>query len=277
MTVRPVRTAPFASRVVAVACEVSTAVIDVGASATVTAVTGARETVIEDVAVLPSLAAVIDTLPAPVAVTNPFASTAATAGLLELHAIARPERTFPLASFVIAESCCVGSIPKMRFAVAGLTVTVATGDGVTVSRAAPVFPSLVAMILAVPAFTAVTSPVVGLTVATAVLSELHAIVRAVSTRPWESTNVAVASVVWIPVMAAAASDTVTAATGAGVTVSAALPLCPSLTAVMPAVPTATAVTMPCASTVATAVFPDVHVIDRPVRTAPLTSRVVAVA
>ena len=42
-----------------------------------------------------SLAAVISTLPGANVVTNPVASTAATAGLLVLHATTRPESVFP--------------------------------------------------------------------------------------------------------------------------------------------------------------------------------------
>jgi hypothetical protein len=80
-------------------------------------------------------------------------------------------------------------------AVAGLTVTVATGIGVTVSVALPLLPSLVAVIAAVPAPTAVTRPVVGFTVATAVLSELQTTKRPLNTPPLASNVVAVACVV----------------------------------------------------------------------------------
>src|SRR5688572_3886488 len=69
------------------------------------------------------------------------------------------------------------------------------GVEVTVSVAAPVMPSLVALMLAVPAPTADTAPVDELTVATAVLEELHVTVRPVRIRPSRSRNVDVAVVV----------------------------------------------------------------------------------
>jgi hypothetical protein len=75
----------------------------------------------------------------------------------------------------------------------------------------------------------------------------------------------------------ATSDTVTVATGAGVTVIVALPVLPSLVAVILAMPSATAVTRPSAETVATALLLELHVIERPVKTMPFASKVVALA
>jgi len=72
------------------------------------------------------------------------------------------------------------------------TVTLATGAWVTVIVALPVFPSLVATMLAVPTLIAVTRPVVGETVATLVLSEFHVTTRPVSVLPFASSVVAVA-------------------------------------------------------------------------------------
>ena len=69
----------------------------------------------------------------------------------------------------------------------------------------------------------------------------------------------------------------TVATGMGVTFSVALPVFPSLVAVIVAFPGATAVTTPSDETVATPVFPLVHVTTRPVRTLLPASNVVAVA
>ena len=54
--------------------------------------------------------------------------------------------------------------------VGGLTATVATGTGITVTAAVPLFPSLVAVMVAVPGATAVTKPLAE-TVATAVALE----------------------------------------------------------------------------------------------------------
>jgi hypothetical protein len=148
----------LASNVFAVDCVVPTAVLEADARPTVTMATGADETVIEDVPFCPSLVAVIVAPPDATAVTRPVVLTVAAAVLLELHVTVRPESMAPLASFVTADSCRVGVIPRTRFTDAGLTATVVTGAGVTVRVAAPVTPSLVATILAVPVATAVTTP-----------------------------------------------------------------------------------------------------------------------
>jgi hypothetical protein len=76
----------------------------------------------------------------------------------------------------------------------GLTVTLATGAGVTVSGAVPVFPSLVAIMLTVPSATAVTTPC-AVTVATALLVELQATGRPVNTAPVPSSVTAPACAV----------------------------------------------------------------------------------
>jgi hypothetical protein len=76
----------------------------------------------------------------------------------------------------------------------GDTVTVPTGSAVTVIAELPLFVSLVAVIVAVPVETPVTTPVLE-TVATAVLLELHATVRSVTTTPFASLTVATKVVV----------------------------------------------------------------------------------
>ena len=65
--------------------------------------------------------------PAATAVTTPTVLTVAIDELLVLHATTRPVSTFPLASFVVAVSCCVP--PMTRDALDGATETVATGTG----------------------------------------------------------------------------------------------------------------------------------------------------
>jgi len=67
----------------------------------------------------------------------------------------------------------------------GLISTVATGMVVTVTSAVPVFPSLVAVIVADPTATPVTKPV-DETVATAGLFVEYVIGRPLSTLPWAS-------------------------------------------------------------------------------------------
>lgn len=58
--------------------------------------------------------------------------------------------------FGIADSCA--DCPMLMFTVGGETSTRATGSGETVTSAVPVTPSLVAVIVAVPALMPVTSP-----------------------------------------------------------------------------------------------------------------------
>jgi hypothetical protein len=166
--------------------------------------------------------------------------------------------------------------PSTTLAVGGLTITVATGAGVTVSVALPLLPSLVPVMFAVPTVTAVTSPSLE-TVATAILSELQAMLRSVSTPPLASLSVAVACAVSTAVIVLGASATDTEATGTGITVTVALPIFPSLVAVIVAVPGATAVTKPDEDTVATAEASELQTMVRPVSTLLPASSVVAVA
>src|SRR5207245_8414575 len=98
----------------------------------------------------------------------------------------RPLSRLPLASFGAAVSCTVA--PTCTLAVAGLTVPEATGGGasaVTVTVAVPLCPSLVAVIVAGPAATPLTSPL-PLTVATAVLLLAHVTTRWLNRLPPES-------------------------------------------------------------------------------------------
>jgi len=163
----------------------------------------------------------------------------------------------------------------VTLAAAGLTVTEATGTGVTVMVYVPLCPSLVAVIVAEPAATPVTKPL-ALTVATAALPVAHVTVRPLRAVPFASFGVAVNWVVPPTVRLAVAGLTVTEATGTFVTVTAAVPLCPSLVAVNVAEPVATPVTKPFAETVATAALLVPHVTTRPLRAVPFASFGVAV-
>jgi hypothetical protein len=281
VTVRPVSTVPLTSVSVAVNCCVgvipTTRLAEVGV--TVTVLTGASVTVIEDVPVFVSLVAVIVVAPAPTAVTRPFASTVAAARLLEIHVTTRPVRTLFAASRSVAVSCCVGVTPTTKLAVAGATVTVLTGASVTVIEEIPALVSLVAVIVVAPAPTAVTKPFAS-TVAAAVLLDVHVTTRPVSTLFAASRSVAVSCCVSVipTTRLAEVGVTVTVLTGASVTVIEDVPVLVSLVAVMVAgPPAATAVTRPFTSTVATAVLLDVHVTTRPVRTLFAASRSVAVS
>jgi hypothetical protein len=97
------------------------------------------------------------------------------------------------------------------------TDTVATGTTM-VAVAEPLTPSLVAVMLAVPVLTAVTTPVPE-TVATAVLELDHEIVRPVSTLFDASRRVAIACVVCPTGMLLDPSDTLTLATGVATVVT----------------------------------------------------------
>ena len=74
---------------------------------TLTEATGASVTVMVALPVWPSLVAVIVAGPAPAPVTSPVALTVATALLELVHAIPRPLRGLPSASFGVAVSCTV--------------------------------------------------------------------------------------------------------------------------------------------------------------------------
>jgi hypothetical protein len=105
------------------------------------------------------------------AVTLPVESTVATDGALELQVTLRPVSTAPFRS--LSETVSEADSPALREPAGAVTATLATAAGVTATVAVPVLPSTVALIVAVPGATAVTTPAVASTVATAALEELH--------------------------------------------------------------------------------------------------------
>jgi hypothetical protein len=128
----------------------------------------------------------MDTLPAATAVTSPDPETVAIPVFPELQLIARPLSTLLLASRVTADSCA--DAPTCRLALAGETDTDATGIGagaLTLRDAEAVFPSLAALIAAVPGATAEISPLPDI-VATLVLPLCQATARPVRGFPLES-------------------------------------------------------------------------------------------
>jgi hypothetical protein len=189
LTVRPVRIDPPASAVIAVNVCVLPTIIGVVGEESVIVATGAGVTVMEEVPVFPSLVAVTVVEPTAWGVTSPFTSTVATTPSPDDHVTARPISGLLFASLVSAESCRVKPIAML--AAPGVTATVATGTGVTVSVALPLFPSLVAVIAAMPGAIELTTPPLD-TVATEVLSETHSTVRPVSVPPFASRVAAVA-------------------------------------------------------------------------------------
>jgi len=117
----------------------------------------AANTVKLDVPLFPSLVAVIVAVPAIFPVTTPDELTVATFVADDCHVTVRPVSVLPLASFKVAVSGVVDPIVTLDGS--GVTVTVFTGGTVTVMFDVSFFPSLVAVITALPAPTPVTSPV----------------------------------------------------------------------------------------------------------------------
>jgi hypothetical protein len=195
--------------------------------------------------------------------------------LLETQLTVRPDNVLLLPSFGKAVSTCV---PPTTTGVAGAeSVTVETGIRWTVIEDAPVFVSLVAVIVTgPPTATPVTRPFPS-TVATAVLLEDQVTVRPLRTLLLRSLRVAVSCCVTVTARLAVAGVTVTVLTGASVTVIEDVPVFVSLVAVTVVAPAPTAVTRPPPSTVAADGLLEVHVTTRPASTAPLASLVTAVS
>src|SRR5437016_7220514 len=106
------------------------------------------------------------------------------------HVTVRPVKALPFASLGVATNCTVW--PTDTLADAGLTLTEATGMIVTVIVAGPALPSLVAVMVAEPAATPLTSPL-PLTVATDEFELPHVTVRPVRAIPFPSWGVATRS------------------------------------------------------------------------------------
>src|SRR5436190_1469154 len=239
--VRPDSALPLASFGVAVSWTVLPAGTLAVAGLPVAGAAGTCTTVMADVPLCPSLVAVMVAEPATFPVTSPLVLTVATAVLLLDHVIVRPDSGLPFASFGVAVSCTV--LPSFTEAGAGVTVTDATGTVVTVMPAVPLCPSLVAVIVAEPATTPVTSPL-ELTAAPVLLLLDQVPVRPGRGLPFASFGVAVSCTVWPTCTVGEPGVTVTDATGTVVTVMPAVPLCPSLVAVIVAEPATTPVTSP---------------------------------
>lgn len=145
---------------------------------------------------------------------------------------------------------------------------------VTVTTAVPILPSLVAVMVAVPAETPVTTPVPD-TLAMFVALEDHVTTRPVRTLPDASVVVAPNETVLPTSIVAVDGVTATVATGTWVTVTTVVPLWPSLVAVIVALPAAIPVTMPVADTVAIELSLLAQPTTRPRSVFPLPSFVVA--
>src|SRR5205823_3218094 len=220
----------------------------------------------------PSLVAVIVAVPATLPVTSPLELTVATEVLLLDQLTVRPDSGLPLASLGVAVSCTVE--PTDTVAEGGATATEATGTCTTVMADVPLCPSLVAVIVAVPATLPVTSPL-ELTVATVVLLLTQATARPDSGLPLPSFGVAVSWTVLPSLTDADAGVTATETTGTNVTVMAEVPFFPSDVAVIVADPAPTPVTRPLPVTLATPALLLVQLTERPDSGVPFASLGVA--
>src|SRR6266550_2787800 len=212
VTVRPVSGLPLASFGVAVSWTVWPTGTLADAGLTVTELTATFDTVMLALPLCPSLIAVIVAEPTAAPLTSPVLVTVATELLLLAQATLRPVSGFPFASFGVAVSWTVW--PTGTLADAGLTVTELTGTGTldTVMLDVPLFPSLVAVIVAEPAVPPVTSPLPS-TLATDVLLLDQVTARPASGFPFASFGVAVSCTVAPVATVAATGVTVTETTG----------------------------------------------------------------
>jgi len=240
---------------------------------TVTVATGTGMTFIVAEPVFPSTVAVIVAVPIATAVTTPVCDTVAMPVLSEFHERGRPVRTFPLTSFNVATSVTV--CPITTLGLGGASVMVFTGAAVTDTVVDPLFPSLVAVIVACPAPTPVMRPADD-TVAIAGALVAHVTTRFVTISPLTSLRVTVGVADCETTSGMFDGETVTVPTGTAVTVTVDDPLFPSAVAVIVTVPGATPVTTPEDDTVAVAAVPVVHVTGRSVTTVPFSSFTVAV-
>jgi hypothetical protein len=202
-------------------------------------VTTAATTVTVVVALFPSDVAVIVAVPPPMALISPVDDTLAMFELDDDHVMVRPNSALPLASSGVAVRCAVeptgieavddAIVTEFTAVVAVVTVIVATAEA----------PSLDAMIVVVPAATAVTRPLDD-TVTTPVFDDVHAAGRANSVVPSAASVVAVNCAVVPTVIEPmdGVSETDATAGVPGVTVTSVEPDLPSLVAVMIAVPDA---------------------------------------
>jgi hypothetical protein len=241
--------------------------------ATVTTTDTVADAVAAENPVLPDADAVtvIVALPGATAVTRPVPDTVATLGTVVPYVTLAAGA--PLGCDTEGVSPCV--CPTVRLAALGDTLipVMAAGSAETVTVAVPCTPSTVAVTVALPTATAVTSPAV-LTVATAAFDVDHETARPVRLAPDPSRADADSCCVPPTNKLAVRGDTRTLLTNAE-TDTVEDPVTPSTVAEISAVPAAIAVTVPLAETVATAGAEELQVTGRSVSTPPEASRTTA--
>lgn len=206
--------------------------------------------------------------------TVPFDDTVATSELLVVH-VTDALMMAPDGSRTTAVNA---TVPPRGLIVAdeGVTVIVRTPGVATVTVALPDCPSLVAVIVAVPADTPVTTPAL-VTVATAVWLLDQDTTLPLNALPAASLVTAVSCVVWPIVTEAVDGETVTLATATGTTVTLDQPSTPSMLAKITALPALTALTSPEFRTSATLGVLLVHTTVRPVSGWPVALNACAVS
>jgi hypothetical protein len=246
---------------------------------TLTLVTAPGSTVIVAVPCTPPTLAVIVAVPAfdvvTFAVVVPVDCGSAICASSEVQVTVLLVTALPIASVTVAVKLTVW--PAVTLELEGLIVTETIGGGPTVTVDEPVLPPLVASMVVLPTATAVTTPVLGSTVAIAGSFDDQATVGLGTVAPVTSTTVALNDPVCPWVSESVGGLTVTDCTGGGVTVMADVPVAAPLFAEMVAVPAATPVTTPACETVATRASLVLHVTGRFVSTVPLASVSVAVS
>jgi len=177
VTTRFVTVAPFTSFATTVRLALAPGASVTAGGKVVTLPTAVMETVMVAVALCPALVAVMVAVPTPLAVTTPSDPTVATP-VFELDQITGvPVTTAPVASRVVAASCVV--CPTTIETASGVTAMLAAGPCVTLTVAVSLFPSLVAVTVAVPGPTAVIMPEAS-TVATVALLVVQMMARSAS-------------------------------------------------------------------------------------------------
>ena len=151
---RPVSTAPVVERAVAVSVVVRPVRIVAVPGVTVTDVTGTDVTCTAADPVRPSLVAMTFTFPGATPVTTPSLLTVATDAFPVLQLTTRPPSMLPWLSRNVAPSVTVD--PTCTVLNCGETATELTGRASTVTSAVPLFPSLLAVMVALPGESAVT-------------------------------------------------------------------------------------------------------------------------